>query len=100
MGNGNENYMHGIHTHDDSGRLQIELHEPGEVSLGVFFVIMGHHVDESGIFDYRANSTHEMAMHVFASDETAAEENLVSSFDDYLVQNGEIIEIHYRLRAA
>jgi len=98
--NGNENYMHAIHTHDDSGRLHIELNEPGEISLGVFFDIWGHHFDETGIFDYRTNSTHEMAMHVFASDESAAEENLVSSFDDYLVQNGEIIEIHYRLRSA
>jgi len=34
--NGNENYMHAIHTHDDSGRLHIELNEPGEISLGVF----------------------------------------------------------------
>jgi hypothetical protein len=41
-----------------------------------------------------------MAMHVFASDEAAAEENLVSSFDDYMLQNGEIIEVHYRLRSA
>jgi hypothetical protein len=85
--NGNEDYMHAIHTHDD-------------ISLGVFFDIWGYHFDETGIFDYRSNSTHGMAMHVFASDEAAAEENLVSSFDDYMLQNGEIIEVHYRLRSA
>ena len=98
--NGNEDYMHAIHTHDDAGRLHIELNDAGNISLGVFFDIWGYHFDETGIFDYRANSTHEMAMHVFASDETAAEENLVSSFDDYLLQDGEIIEIHYRVRSS
>ena len=98
--NGNEDYMHAIHTHDDAGRLHIELNDAGNISLGVFFDIWGYHFDETGIFDYRANSTHEMAMHVFASDETAAEENLVSSFDDYLLQDGEIIEVHYRVRSS
>jgi hypothetical protein len=98
--NGNEDYMHAIHTHDDTGRLHIELNDAGDISLGVFFDIWGYHFDETGIFDYRSNSTHGMAMHVFASDEAAAEENLVSSFDDYMLQNGEIIEVHYRLRSA
>ena len=98
--NGDENNMHAVHTHDDTGRLHIELNEAGDVPLGVFFDIWGYHFDETGVFDYRVNSTHEMAMHVFASDESAAEENLVTSFDDYLLQNGEIIEVHYRLRAA
>tara|TARA_B100000459_G_scaffold139715_1_gene98180 strand:+ start:233 stop:838 length:606 start_codon:yes stop_codon:yes gene_type:complete len=94
--NGNENNMHTIHTHDDTGRLHVELNEAGNISLGVFFDIWGFHFDETGIFDYRANSTHEMAMYVHASSEDASEENRVHSFDDYLIQNGEVIEVHYR----
>lgn len=87
--------MHAVHTHNDQGTLHIELNEPGEVALGVFFDIWGVHFDETGIYDYRSNSTHEMKMHVFASDSEASEENRVTSFDDYLLQNGEVIEVHY-----
>ena len=94
--NGNENYMHTIHTHDDTGRLHVELNEAGNISLGVFFDIWSFHFDETGIFDHRVNSTHEMAMYVHASNEDASEENRVNSFDDYLIQNGEVIEVHYR----
>ena len=97
--NGNEDYMHNIHTHDDSGRLHIELNEAGDVPLGVFFDIWGLHFNETGIFDYRVNSTHEMAMYVHASGESATEENRVTSFDDYILQNGEVIEVHYRAKA-
>lgn len=94
--NGNENYMHTIHTHDDTGKLHVELNEAGDISLGVFFDIWGYHFNETGIFDHRANETHEMAMYVHASNENATEENRVTSFDDYLILNGEVIEIHYR----
>lgn len=97
--NGNENNMHTVHTHDDTGKLHVELNEPGNVSLGVFFDIWGHHFNETGIFDYRVNATHEMVMHVHASNENASEENRVTSFDDYLLQNGEVIEVHYRAKA-
>jgi hypothetical protein len=94
--NGNENYMHTIHTHDDTGKLHVELNEAGNISLGVFFDIWGYHFDETGIFDYRANATHEMAMYIHASNEDATEDNRVTSFDDYLIQNGKMIKIHYR----
>ena len=97
--NGNENNMHVIHTHDASGRLHIEVNEAGDVPLGVFFDIWGQHFNETGIFDYRVNSTHEMVMHVHASGESATVENRVTTFDDYLLQNGEVIEIHYRAKS-
>ena len=96
--NGNENNMHTVHTHDDSGRLHVELNEPGDIALGVFFDIWGHHFDETGIFDYRINATHEIVMHVHSTSESATEENRVTSFDDYLLQNGEVIEIHFRAK--
>lgn len=98
--NGNENNMHVIHTHDASGRLHIEVNEAGDVPLGVFFDIWGQHFNETGIFDYRINATHEMVMHVHASGESASEDNRVTSFDDYLLQNGEVIEVHYRAKSS
>ena len=94
--NGNENNMHTIHTHDDTGKLHVELNEAGDISLGVFFDIWGYHFNETGIFDYRVNATHEMVMHIHASGEDATEENRVTTFDDYLIQNGEVIDVHYR----
>lgn len=94
--NGNENNMHAVHTHDTSGRLHIELNEVGDVQLGVFFDIWGVHFDETGIFDHRTNSTHEMAMYVYQSNQVASEENRIESFDNYLLDNGETVEIHYR----
>ena len=87
--------MHAVHTHNDQGTLHIELNEAGDVSLGVFFDIWGVHFDETGIFDHRVNETHEMRMHVFASGSQATEENRITSFDDYLMQNGETIEVYY-----
>lgn len=87
--------MHAVHTHNDQGTLHIELNEAGNVSLGVFFDIWGVHFDETGIFDHRVNETHEMRMHVFGSGSQASEENQVTSFDDYLLQNGETIEVYY-----
>ena len=53
----------------------------------------------TGIFDYRVNSTHEFAMYVHASNENATEEHRVTSFDDYLILNGEVIELHFRVKA-
>ena len=40
-----------------------------------------------------------MVMHVHASGESATVENRVTTFDDYLLQNGEVIEIHYRAKS-
>jgi hypothetical protein len=89
--------MHAVHTHTGQ-TLHIELNEAGDVPLGVFFDIWGVHFDETGIFDHRVNDTHEMRMYVIASGEVASEENRVTSFDEYLLQNGETIEIHYQAR--
>jgi len=87
--------MHTVHTHTDQ-TLHIELNEAGDVPLGVFFDIWGVHFDETGIFDHRVNETHEMRMHVFASGEVASEDNRVTTFDAYLLQNGETIEVYYQ----
>ena len=39
-----------------------------------------------------------MRMYVIASGEVASEENRVTSFDEYLLQNGDTIEIYYQAR--
>lgn len=87
--------MHAVHTHNEGGTLHIEMNDGGDVSLGVFFDIWGVHFDETGIFDHRVNDTHSMRMHVFASGSEASEANQVDSFDDYLLQNSEVIEVYF-----
>ena len=84
--------MHAVHTHDSSGRLHIESNEQIDIPIGVFFDIWGHHFDETGIFEYRVNSTHELIMTVGGT--------VVDSYDDYLLVNtSEVIEIRYQERA-
>ena len=84
--------MHAVHTHDSSGRLHIESNEQIDIPIGVFFDIWGHHFDETGIFEYRVNSTHELIMTVGGT--------VVDSYDDYLLVNtSEVIEIRYQQRA-
>jgi len=83
--------MHAVHTHDSSGRLHIESNEPIDIPIGVFFDIWGYHFDETGIFEYRVNSTHELVMTVG--------DTVVDSYDEYLLVNtSDIIEIRYQLR--
>jgi len=81
--------MHAVHTHDSSGRLHIESNEDIDIPIGVFFDIWGHHFDETGIFDYYVNETHELVMTVGGQQ--------VNEFDDYLLVNtSDIIEIRYQ----
>ena len=81
--------MHAVHTHDDSGRLHIESNEDIDIPIGVFFDIWGHHFDETGIFEYRVNSTHELIMTVGGQQ--------INQYDDYLlVDTSDIIEIRYQ----
>jgi hypothetical protein len=55
----------------------------------VFFDIWGHHFDETGIFEYRVNSTHELIMTVGGQQ--------INQYDDYLLVNtSDIIEIRYQ----
>ena len=81
--------MHAVHTHDSSGRLHIESNEDIDIPIGVFFDIWGYHFDETGIFEYRVNSTHELIMTVGGQQ--------INEYDDYLLVNtSEIIEIRYQ----
>ena len=83
--------MHAVHTHDASGKLHIESNEDIDIPIGVFFDIWGVHFNETGIFDYRVNSTHELIMTI---DGVANYD-----FDDYLLVDGKEIAVVYQERA-
>jgi hypothetical protein len=88
--------MHVVHTHSSDGKLHLEMQTDEDVELGVFFDIWGQHFDETGIFDYRVNSTHELVMYNRDVNGTLEE---VDSFDHYILQNNQDIFISYRERA-
>ena len=83
--------MHAVHTHDASGKLHIESNEDIDIPIGVFFDIWGVHFNETGIFDYRVNSTHELVMTVDGVTNY--------DFDNYLLVDGKEIALVYQERA-
>ena len=84
-------YMHAVHTHDASGRLHIESNTAIDIPIGVFFDIWGVHFNETGIFDYRVNSTHEL---IFIVDGVTNYD-----YDDYLLVNNKEIVIMFQSRS-
>ena len=83
--------MHAVHTHDASGRLHIESNTAIDIPIGVFFDIWGVHFNETGIFDYRVNSTHEL---IFIVDGVTNYD-----YDDYLLVNNKEIVIMFQSRS-
>ena len=88
--------MHVVHTHSSDGKLHLEMQTNESVELGVFFDIWGQHFDETGIFDYRVNETHDMIMSVRDADGNVT---VVDSYDQFILLEGQEIFIDYGLRA-
>lgn len=88
--------MHVVHTHSSDGKLHLEMQTNESVELGVFFDIWGQHFDETGIFDYRVNETHDMIMSVRDADGNVT---IVDSYDQFILLEGQEIFIDYGLRA-
>ena len=87
--------MHVVHTHSSDGKLHLEMQTNESVELGVFFDIWGQHFDETGIFDYRVNETHDMIMSVRDADGNVT---VVDSYDQFILLEGQEIFIDYGLR--
>ena len=79
--------MRGIHTHDDSGTLHIEAPTPMEAPVGAFFQIWGKEFSESQIVDSIADDDSEVVMYVNGE--------LSYEFENYPIQDGDVIEIVY-----
>ena len=88
--------MHVVHTHSSDGKLHLEMQTNESVELGVFFDIWGQHFDETGIFDYRVNETHDMIMSVR---DAGGNVTIVDSYDQFILLEGQEIFIDYGLRA-
>ena len=84
--------MHVVHTHSSDGKLHLEMQTNESVELGVFFDIWGQHFDETGIFDYRVNETHDMIMSVRDADGNVS---VVDTYDQFILLEGQEIFIDY-----
>ncbi|MBF15151.1 MAG: hypothetical protein CMA97_06530 [Euryarchaeota archaeon] len=88
--------MHVVHTHSADGKLHLEMQTNEDVEIGVFFDIWGQHFDETGIFEYRVNETHDMIMSVRDAN---GNESVVDTYDHFILLEGQEIFIDYGLRA-
>ena len=88
--------MRPLHTHDSTGKIHLEFKETGvEAPLEAFFDIWGKHMDSTGFDDHRIDASHEFLMFV-TEDNGEGERTQVSTFEDHIVKDGQLIELVYR----
>ena len=86
--------MRPLHTHDSTGKIHLEFAESGvEAPLEAFFDIWGKHMDSTGFDDHRIDASHEFLMFVT---EEGGERTQVSTFEEHIVKDGQLIELVYR----
>ncbi|MEC8416102.1 MAG: hypothetical protein VXZ04_05590 [Candidatus Thermoplasmatota archaeon] len=86
--------MRPLHTHDSTGRIHLEFGEKGvEAPLEAFFDIWGKHMDSTGFDDHRIDAGHEFLMFVT---EEGGERTQVTTFQEHIVEDGQVIELIYR----
>jgi len=82
--------MRMIHTHDGSGKLHVEPPIPHEFVLGDFFYVWGKNFNDSCIFDFCTNGSHEMRVMVRGQQ--------VENPSDWVLKDHEQIRIVYAER--
>ena len=80
--------MRGIHTHDETGKLHIETPTPMNAPVGAFFEIWGETFNENQILNSVADEDSEVVMYVNGE--------LNNEYQDSVIHNDDVIEIHYR----
>tara|TARA_Y200000002_G_C22225338_1_gene473257 strand:- start:45 stop:575 length:531 start_codon:yes stop_codon:yes gene_type:complete len=86
--------MRPLHTHDATGKIHLEFKEEGvEAPLEAFFDIWGVHMDATGFDDHRIDGGHEFLMFVT---EEGGERAQVTTFEDHILEDGQLIELVYR----
>ena len=79
--------MHIAHTHDDTGRIHVETHEPMDVTLGIFFEIWGEVFNSAQVLDLYADSNHTLTMSVDGVE--------VDTWQETIFTNGQVILIEH-----
>lgn len=87
--NGVQN-MHVTHTHGNDGTIHVEMNEPGDVPLEVFFDVWGKHFNETGVLDQRVDAYHKIEMYVDGSKVNTYEDHLLEDKQQILIEFGPI----------
>tara|TARA_Y100000994_G_C15594805_1_gene402141 strand:- start:148 stop:705 length:558 start_codon:yes stop_codon:yes gene_type:complete len=87
--NGEQN-MHVTHTHGNDGTIHVEMNEPGDVPLEVFFDVWGKHFNETGILDERVDAYHKIEMYVDGVKVNDFETHLLEDKQQILIEFGPI----------
>ncbi len=80
--------MHLVHTHDFTGRLHVESHEPIELPLGTFFEIWGEVFNSTQVLDLKADANHTLSMTVDGVD--------VDTWQHTVLADGQVIVIDHQ----
>ena len=80
--------MRGIHTHDATGKLHVETPSTMAAPVGAFFEIWGETFNENQILNSVVDEDSEVVMYVNGE--------LNDEYQNYVMQDGDVIEIHYR----
>ena len=80
--------MRGIHTHDATGKLHVETPSSMDAPVGAFFEIWDETFNENQILNSVADKNDELVMYVNGE--------LNDEYQNYGMQDGDVIEIYYR----
>jgi hypothetical protein len=76
------NCLHPLHTHDNTGKIHVESPEPRDYTLGDFFSVWGKAFDQTHILDKTADATHRIRMTVNGKDSTEYGSLVLKDLDD------------------
>ena len=82
--------MRGVHTHDASGKIHVEMDKEYNVPAESFFLVWGETFNENQILDYVVDQDHEIVV--------TLDGERVDTYEDTVLQDQEILRIEYRAK--
>lgn len=82
--------MRGVHTHDSSGKIHIEMDKKYNVPAESFFIIWGETFNENQILDYVVDDNHEIVV--------TLDGERVNTYEDTVIEDQEVLRIEYRAK--
>ena len=80
--------MRGVHTHDSSGKIHVEMDKKYNVPAESFFLIWGETFNENQILDYVVDDDHEIVVTLNGDS--------VDTFEDTVMEDSEVLRIEYK----
>ena len=80
--------MRGVHTHDSTGKIHVEMDKKYNVPIESFFIVWGETFNENQILDYVVDEDHEIIV--------TLDGQRVYTYEDTVVDDQEVLRIEYR----